>query len=61
MVIARPCVAEWTGQAKVQPVRRFDGQVVLVTGAAGGIVSAIRTRLTAEGATVIGCDPSDRR
>lgn len=56
MVIARPCVAEWSGQAKVRQVRRFDGQVVLVTGAAGAIGSAIRTRLAAEGASIIGCD-----
>jgi meso-butanediol dehydrogenase/(S,S)-butanediol dehydrogenase/diacetyl reductase len=37
-------------------MRRFDGRIVLVTGAAGAIGRAIRARLGAEGATIIGCD-----
>jgi NAD(P)-dependent dehydrogenase (short-subunit alcohol dehydrogenase family) len=60
VVITRRCVAEWSGQAKVDPVRRFDGHVVLVTGAAGAIGSAIRNRLAAEGATIVGCDRAMR-
>ena len=35
---------------------RFDGRVVLVTGAASGIGQATATRLLAEGATVVGAD-----
>jgi len=37
-------------------VGRFDGRVVLVTGAASGIGQATATRLLAEGATVVGAD-----
>ncbi len=37
---------------------RFEGRIVLLTGAAGTIGQAIATRLRAEGATVIGCDRS---
>ncbi|WP_225935875.1 SDR family NAD(P)-dependent oxidoreductase [Pseudomonas fakonensis] len=37
-------------------MNRFEGKVVLVTGAAGGIGSAIATRFSAEGATVIVTD-----
>jgi NAD(P)-dependent dehydrogenase (short-subunit alcohol dehydrogenase family) len=35
---------------------RFDGKVALVSGAASGIGLAVVERLTAEGATVVGCD-----
>ena len=40
---------------------RFTGRVILVTGAAGGLGSAARTRLEAEGGTVIATDvvPAD--
>src|ERR1700734_305280 len=34
----------------------FDGRVALVSGAASGIGLAVVERLTAEGATVVGCD-----
>jgi meso-butanediol dehydrogenase/(S,S)-butanediol dehydrogenase/diacetyl reductase len=37
-------------------VQRFGGRVVLLTGAGGAIGGAIRARLAAEGAIVIGCD-----
>ena len=36
--------------------RRFDGTVSVVTGAGGGIGSAIAERLAAEGSHVIACD-----
>src|SRR5690606_19574689 len=35
---------------------RFDGRVVLVTGAAGGLGGAAAQRLAAEGATVVSTD-----
>ena len=35
------------------PARRFEGKTALVTGAAGGIGSAISTRFAAEGAHVV--------
>lgn len=35
---------------------RFDGRVIVVTGAAGGLGSAARGRLEAEGATVVAAD-----
>jgi 2-hydroxycyclohexanecarboxyl-CoA dehydrogenase len=38
------------------PARRFEGKTAIVTGAAGGIGSAISARLAAEGAHVIVCD-----
>lgn len=56
MVITRDSVADCAGQAEGHPVRRFDGRIVLVTGAAGTIGRAIAARLVAEGATVIGGD-----
>jgi NAD(P)-dependent dehydrogenase (short-subunit alcohol dehydrogenase family) len=37
-------------------VGRFDGRVVLVTGAASGIGEATAARLLSEGALVVGCD-----
>jgi NAD(P)-dependent dehydrogenase (short-subunit alcohol dehydrogenase family) len=37
-------------------MRRFEGRLVLVTGAAGAIGGAIRARLEAEGAAVTGAD-----
>ncbi|MGG5822932.1 SDR family NAD(P)-dependent oxidoreductase [Falsiroseomonas sp. HW251] len=37
-------------------MRRFEGRIVVVTGAAGAIGRAISGRLAAEGGTVIGCD-----
>jgi NAD(P)-dependent dehydrogenase (short-subunit alcohol dehydrogenase family) len=37
-------------------MNRFEGKVALVSGAAGGIGSAIVTRLGAEGASVVGAD-----
>jgi 2-hydroxycyclohexanecarboxyl-CoA dehydrogenase len=39
--------------------RRFDGQVAVVTGAGGGIGSAIARRLAAEGAYVVVCDATE--
>jgi NAD(P)-dependent dehydrogenase (short-subunit alcohol dehydrogenase family) len=56
VVITRDSVADCAGQAEGHPVRRFDGRIVLVTGAAGTIGRAIAARLVAEGATVIGGD-----
>jgi len=40
----------------VSPASRFDGKIALVTGAAGGIGSAISQRLASDGATVIIAD-----
>lgn len=37
---------------------RFDGQTVIVTGAASGIGRAVASRLVREGATVVACDLS---
>jgi len=37
-------------------VKRLEGKVALVSGAAGGIGAAVVDRLTEEGATVVGCD-----
>ena len=39
---------------------RFDGKVVVVTGAASGIGAATVARLRAEGATVVGADVGDQ-
>lgn len=39
-------------------MRRLDGKVALVSGAASGIGAAVVTRLRDEGATVLGCDIS---
>ena len=46
--LGTPKSAIWPG--------RFDGRVILVTGAAGGLGSAARSRLEAEGATVVATD-----
>jgi NAD(P)-dependent dehydrogenase (short-subunit alcohol dehydrogenase family) len=40
----------------VQPMTRFEGRTVLVTGAASGIGRATAERLVGEGATVVGVD-----
>ena len=40
----------------MQPVRRFEGKVALVTGAASGIGRATAVRLGSEGARIYGAD-----
>jgi NAD(P)-dependent dehydrogenase (short-subunit alcohol dehydrogenase family) len=42
-------------------LRRFDGQVAVVTGGAGGLGAASARRLSAEGATVVVVDTDERR
>ncbi|MBC2640841.1 MULTISPECIES: SDR family NAD(P)-dependent oxidoreductase [unclassified Rhodococcus (in: high G+C Gram-positive bacteria)] len=42
-----------------QTTRRFDDQVVIVTGAGGGIGAAISARFAVEGARVLVCDADD--
>jgi meso-butanediol dehydrogenase/(S,S)-butanediol dehydrogenase/diacetyl reductase len=56
VVRVRRGVAGCAGQVRGRRVRRFDGRVVLVTGAGGAIGQAICARLAAEGAEVLGCD-----
>jgi NAD(P)-dependent dehydrogenase (short-subunit alcohol dehydrogenase family) len=40
-------------------MRRFEGRVALVSGAASGIGQAVAVRLAEEGATVVSCDIAD--
>lgn len=51
-----PIAAASESNSYAAPVQRFEGKVVLLTGAGSGMGQAISVRLASEGATVVGLD-----